>query len=170
MYLKKNVNLMLLALVLTVLIGTVAITTYFKSTYTEVSQNLESKSQQLQVVSSNFSQKISELNKTAAELQLKELDKDKLDQLYTELLKEKEKLDGELALTREKLTETINTLGETKAELSDANYNLMLQEDELADLNVKVQNLGNTIKSRNTEIDILKKQLCDEKQAQGKTC
>ena len=170
MYLKKNVNVLLLMLVITVLVGTVAITTYFKSTYTEVSENLETKSKQLQVVSSNFSEKISELNKTYSELQLKELDKEKLDQLYIDLLKEKEKLYGELAVTKEKLTEAINQLGQTKAELSDANYKLLLQEEELTDLNAKVQNLGTTIKEKNAEIESLKKQLCDEKQAQGKTC
>ena len=76
MYLKKNVNIVLLMLVVTVLIGTVAITAYFQSTYKDVSQSLETKSKQLQVVSSNFSEKINELNKTSAELQLKQIDKE----------------------------------------------------------------------------------------------
>ena len=52
---RKNVNFALLVLVITVLVGTVAITTYFQSTYQEVSEDLETKTEQLEVVSSNFS-------------------------------------------------------------------------------------------------------------------
>ena len=170
MYLKKNVNFLLLMLVVTVLVGTVGITTYFQSTYKEVSQDLENKSQQLQVISSNFSQKINELSKTSSELQLNKVDKDRLDQLYSDLLKEKEKLDGELAVTKNQLTDAMNSLKQAQAQLSDANYKLLLQEQEITDLNAKVQNLDNTIRSQRAQIDDLKKQLCDEKTAQGKSC
>ena len=170
MYLKKNVNFLLLMLVVTVLVGTVGITTYFQSTYKEVSQDLENKSQQLQVVSSNFSQKINELNRTSSELQLNKIDRDKLDQLYSDLLKENEKLDGELEVTKNQLTEAMNSLKEAKAQLSDANYKLLLQEQEITDLNTKVKNLDNTIRDQRAQIDDLKRQLCDEKTAQGKPC
>ena len=43
-------------------------------------------------------------------------------------------------------------------------------EEELDDLKVKVQNQDATIRSLRAQIDDLKKQLCDEKKAQGKTC
>lgn len=170
MYLKRNVNFVLLLLVITILVGTVAITTYFQSTYKGVSQDLASKKQQLEVVSSNFSTKISELSKTYSELQLKQLDKEKLDQLYTEIVKEKEKVDAELSVTKTKLSETFVELERKKDELADANYKLLLQEEELEDLQVKVANLGRTINSLQDQAESLKKQLCDEKIAQGKTC
>ena len=177
MYLKKNVNIMLLIMILTILIGTVAITTYFKSTYQTVSEDLEQKNEQLLSVSSNFTSKIGELNKTASELQLRQLDKEKLDQLYGDLLKQKAVLDAELTATHGKLADSVTELDRKKKELSDANYQLLLQEDELADLNKKVQNQLDTIRSKgvqidnlNTQIDSLKKQLCDEKTAQGKPC
>ena len=170
MYLKKNVNFLLLLLVVMVLVGTVGITTYFQSTYKEVSQDLENKSQQLQVVSSNFSQKINELNRTSSELQLNKIDKDKLEQLYSDLLKEKEKLDGELEVANSHLAEAMDSLKQAQAKLSDANYKLLLQESELTELNTKLQNLDNTIRDQRAQIDNLKKQLCDEKTAQGKPC
>lgn len=170
MYLKKNVNFGLLMLVITVLVGTVAITTYFQSTYKEVSQDLEQKKEQLEVVSSNFTTKIKELNKTYSELQIRQMDKERLDQLYTDLQKAKELIDAELLATKGTLMETFKELAQKKDELSDANYKLILQEDELTDLRAKVQNQLDTIRSKNAEIDALKKQLCDEKQAQGKTC
>ena len=112
MYLKKNVNFTLLALVITILLGTVALTTYFQSTYKDVSEELETKAEQLKVISSNFTTKIKELNKTYSELQIKQLDKDKLDQLYTELLREKERTDAELTATKDRLTGTISELQE----------------------------------------------------------
>ena len=170
MYLKRNVNFVLLLLVITVLVGTVAITTYFQSTYKDVSQDLASKSRQLEVVSSNFSTKVSELNRTYSELQLKQLDKEKLDQLYTDIVKEKEKVDAELSVTKTKLSETLVELEKKKDELEAANYKLLIQEQELADLQVKVANLAKTINSLQAQVDSLKKQLCDEKTAQGKTC
>lgn len=167
---KRNVNFMLLLLVLTVLVGTVAITTYFQSTYKNVSQDLATKSKQLDVVSSNFSTKVSELNRTYTDLQLKALDKEKLDQLYTNLTVEKEKVDTELSATKTLLTNTLSLLQETKDDLADANYKLLAQEQELSELNVKVGNLANTINSLQDQVDSLKNQLCDEKKAQGKTC
>ena len=169
-YLKKNVNFTLLALVITVLVGTVAITTYFQSTYKDVSTDLKAKAEQLEVISSNFTTKIKELNKTYSELQIKQLDKEKLDQLYTDLVNEKEKVDAELGVTRGKLTETLTELARKKDELSDANYKILLQEDELTDLRVKVENQLSTIRSLNAQVDDLTKKLCDEKTAQGKTC
>lgn len=170
MYMKKNVNFTLLALVIIVLVGTVAITTYFQSTYKDVSTDLKAKAEQLDVISSNFTTKIKELNKTYSELQIKQLDKEKLDQLYTDLVNEKEKVDAELGVTKDKLTETLTELERKKDELSDANYKLLLQEDELTDLRVKVDNLGKTINSLQDQVKSFEKLLCDEKTAQGKTC
>lgn len=170
MYLRRNVNFLLLLLVLTILIGTVGITTYFQSTYQDVSEDLKTKEEQLQSVSGNFSSKLSELNRTYADLQLKSMDKEKLDQLYTDLLNAKEKLDAELATTKQKLNEILLELQKTKDELSETKYQILLQEAELTDLRAKVENQAATIKSRNAEIDSLRKQLCDEKQAQGKAC
>lgn len=170
MYLKRNVNFVLLLLVITVLVGTVAITTYFQSTYKDVSQDLASKNKQLEVVSSNFSTKISELNRTYGELQLKQLDKEKLDQLYTDVVNEKEKVDAELSVTKTKLSGTLVELEKKKDELDAASYKLIIQEQELGDLKVKAANLAKTINSLQDQVDSLKKQLCDEKTAQGKPC
>ncbi|MBI2144916.1 hypothetical protein HYU18_01195 [Candidatus Woesearchaeota archaeon] len=170
MYLRKNVNFMLLILVLTVLIGTVAITTYFQSTYKEVTEDLETTEKQLQSVNTNFSTKLSELNKTYTELQLKSMDKEKLDQLYTDLLSAKEQLDLELTSTKDKLAKALADIEQINKELTDTKYALLLQETELLDLRAKVQNQLDTIRSRNAEIDSLKAQLCEEKKAQGKTC
>lgn len=170
MYLRKNVNFLLLLLVLTILVGTVAITTYFQSTYRGVSEDLKTKEEQLQSVSSNFSSKLGELNKTYIELQLKSLDKERLDQLYTDLLAAKEALDAELTTTKGKLSDTLTELARTNDLLSEAKYNLLLQEAELGDLRAKVQNQLETIRSKNADIESLKTQLCDEKKAQGKPC
>lgn len=170
MYLRKNVNFSLLVLVLTVLVGTVAITTYFQSTYKGVSEDLTAKKEQLEVISSNFTTKIKELNKTYSELQLKKIDKDKLDQLYTDLVNEKEKVDAELAVTTGKLTETLTELERKKDELSDANYKLLLQEDEITDLTAKVSNLNTRIKGLNDDVDTLKKQICALKTSLSQPC
>ncbi len=170
MYLKRNVNFVLLMLVITILVGTVAITTYFQSTYKDVSQDLATKKKQLEVVSSNFSTKISELNKTYSDLQLKQLDKEKLDQLYTDLTKEKEKVDTELSATKIKLTSTFSELQRKKDELSDANYKIILEEREIIELKSKVQNQDTTIRSINAQLDSLKKQICDLKTALGQAC
>lgn len=170
MYLKRNVNFVLLLLVLTVLVGTVAITTYFQSTYKGVSQDLASKSEQLETVSSNFSTKVSELNRTYSELQLKQLDKEKLDELYTGLTKEKEKVDAELTSTKGQLSDTLKDLDLTAKELQNKKGIILDMETELNELRTKAANLAKTINSLQEQVDSLKNQLCDEKKAQGKTC
>ena len=64
-------------------------------------------------------------------------------------------------MTQEKLTQTVSDLKQKAAELSDANYKLLLQESELTELNTKVQNLDNTIRDLRAQVVDLKKQLCD---------
>ena len=170
MYMKRNVNFALLGLVITVLVCTVIITTYFQSTYKDVSTELEEKKGQLETINSNFSSKLRELNKTASELQLRQLDKDKLDQLYTDLTGAKEMLDAELESTREKLNQTLIAFERKSDELLEVRYVLLTQENELSELRAKVENQLGTIRSKTAEIDTLKSQLCEEKKAQGKTC
>ena len=170
MYLKKNVNFTLLLLVLTVLVGTVAITTYFQSTYKDVSEDKKTLEEQLASVNTSFSSKLTELNRTYSDLQIKQLDKEKLDQLYTDMLKAKEQLDAELTAAKDKLAQLTLEIEATNKELADAKYKILLQEDEILDLRAKVQNQADTIRSKNAEIESLKNQLCDEKKAQGKTC
>jgi len=153
-YMQKNVNLLLLVLVLVVLGSIVVLTTVFQSTYKNLSESYETASVELNQLSSNFSSKLQELNKTTAELQIKTSDKLRLDDLYGDLTSVKDKLNSELKETKEILVDTTDTLIRSQADLSDARYSLIKNEEEITLLN-------NIIDSQKKKMDTLKSEKCD---------
>ena len=86
------------------------------------------------------------------------------------MLGEKEKVDAELTTTKSILNEKIIDLAETEDKLADANYKLIIQEEELIDLGKKVENQADSIRSKNSEIDTLRAQLCEKKTQDGEAC
>ncbi|MBS3133215.1 hypothetical protein J4470_03755 [Candidatus Woesearchaeota archaeon] len=153
-YMRKNVNMLLLLLVIIVLLSLVILTTFYQQNFRNITQSYETTAQELGKVSQNFSKKLLELNNTATELTIKSTDKEKLDQLYTELTAERNKLSTELSATQSKLAGTTVLLEDTEKELSDAKYAIMKNEEEIA-------MLDSAVKSQKNKIDELRAENCD---------
>src|SRR3989338_7761884 len=138
-YMRRNVNLLLMVLVLVVLLSLVLLTTFYQKNYRNLTETYEATSEELSKVSQNFTSKLDELQRATGELKIKSTDKEKLDQLYTQLTAEKDKLEAELKATQGRLAEKTVMLEETERELSGAKITLIRQEGEKADLDSAVR-------------------------------
>ncbi len=156
---RRNVNLLLMVLVLVVLFSLVVLTTFYQKNYRNLTESYEATSEELNKVSQNFTSKLNELQRTTGELKIKATDKEKLDQLYTQLTAEKNKLETELKATQDNLAETTVILGNTERELSSAKVTVIRQTEEIADLDSAVKNQKNKINELNAEICSLNKQI-----------
>ncbi|MAG15998.1 hypothetical protein CMO88_02970 [Candidatus Woesearchaeota archaeon] len=156
---RKNVNLLMLVLVLIVLLSIVLLTTYYQSNFKNISETYETTAEELSKISKNFTTKLTELNRTTTELSVKSTDKKKLEELYNRLKAERDKLYTELTATQEKLASTTVLLEQTESELSDAKYDILKKDIEIADLDSAVTNQKNRINALNDDICSLNKQI-----------
>ena len=120
-----------LPILLIVLLSLVLLTTIYQQNYRNLTESYESTSEQLSEISQNFSLKLKELNRTTTELKLKAGDKAKLDELYSDIANQKEKLEAELSTTRQLLQETTDQLLKSQAELADAEYDIIKKGEEI---------------------------------------
>ncbi len=158
-YMRRNVNLLLMLLVLVVLFSLVLLTTFYQKNYRNLTETYEVTSKELSKVSQNFTSKLDELQRTTSELKIKSTDKEKLDGLYTQLTSEKNKLETELKATQDSLAAKAVMLEQTESELSRAKVTLIKQAEEMAELELGIRNRKQKIDELNAEICILKKQV-----------
>ncbi len=158
-YMRRNVNLLLMVLVLVVLFSLVLLTTFYQKNYRNLTETYEATSEELSKVSQNFTSKLDELQSTTSELKMKATDKAKLDELYTQLTAENNKLETELKATQDNLAEKVVMLERTERELSSAKVTVIKQEDEIADLDMAVRNQKQKIDELRAEVCGLRKQI-----------
>ncbi len=125
-YIKKNVNFVLILLSLTLIASFIGFTTYYQTTYRNLTQEYNLKVNELQQAQGNITKQRDNLQNTQNELQLRVADKTKFESLYTDLVQEKNKLDTQLAFTRgtlattqSQLAESLSTLQTTQGTLND---------------------------------------------------
>lgn len=155
-FMKKNVNMALLLVIVMMVLSFTGITTYYQSTYRNLSQSYGAKILEIQQLSQVLNVRGSELNKTYSELQIRVADKTRFDKLYADLTNEKERLDADLAATRA-------TLRNVQDELSTKELKLEEAYDKISDLQQKV----NTYES---QIDSLEQQITNLKAICGAPC
>ena len=153
-YMRKNVNMLLAVLVLIVLLSLVILTAFYQQTYRNVTESYEATADELSKISQNFTSKLRELNRTTTELMVKSTDKEQLDRLYLQLEAGKNKLEVELKATQEKLAGTMSILKETEAELSDAKYTIIKNEEDIA-------MLDSAVKHQKKQLDELRATNCE---------
>lgn len=102
-YMKKNVNLLLMLLVVTFIFAMVLLATYAAQKNKSLSENLKNTSTTLDIVNESFSSKIEELENATDTLNVTSADKEKLDDLYVTLEAEKEMLEVEVIALKEDL-------------------------------------------------------------------
>jgi chromosome segregation ATPase len=148
-YFKRNVNLALLVVILLVLGSLVGLTTYYQSTYRNISVSYGQTVEQVNLLAKNLSIQKTELNRTISQLQIKSEDKTKLDQLYGDLSNDNERLNAELK-------GALNELSDKKAELSTAEANLVSAQNEISIKNKEITDYISEVKDLKAEIKQLK--------------
>ncbi|MEK6968207.1 MAG: hypothetical protein AABX51_06255 [Nanoarchaeota archaeon] len=121
---KKNVNFLLILLFLAVVTSMVGFTIYYQTSYKNLTSEYNQKVTELTLAQQNLSSQKENLKSTRTELELRVADKTKFENLYQELVTEKNKLDKDLSLTRGALASTQAQLSETLANLQKANSDL----------------------------------------------
>ncbi len=121
---KKNVNFLLILLFLAAVAALVGFTTYYNTQYRNLSGEYNDRVGELAAAQQNNTQQRENLLNTKTELDLRVADKTKFENLYTELIAEKNKLDKDLSITRGALASTQAQLQETLVNLQKANSDL----------------------------------------------
>ncbi len=152
-YIKKNVNVALLLLIVLVVAAFAGVSYYYQGTYKNISQNYEVQIDELIKLTSNLSQKEKTLNKTKEELDIRTADKAKFEAMYGNLSEIKEQLAKDLEATRTELDSVKVDLANTKVQLASAQTQVDL-------LNIEVNTLNEQVAEKNKLIKKLKELLC----------
>jgi chromosome segregation ATPase len=160
-YMQRNVNMLLLLLILVAIGALVGLTTLYQHNYKNLSESYEDTATELLQVKTNFSQKLSELNATTTQLELTSGDKQKLNSLYQGLNEVNDQLEGDLTERKTQLDDALSLLTRTQKELEDARYALIKDEEQIALLTSLTNNQKQEIKNLKDEKSDLKTENCD---------
>ena len=150
-YMQKNVNLLLMLLVVTFIFSLVLLTTLYRQNYKNLSEDYENASRTLDTISQNFTSKIEELQSTTSTLNLTSADKEKLDDLYVTLTADKAALDAELQVVRAELDRQKLVTELNRRRISDAT----------ADVSQKERQIDTMRKNHKIEVEELKEMVCN---------
>ena len=137
-FMKKNVNAILLLLIVLVAASIVGLTSYYQMSFHNLSSDYHQKVGELQKTASELEVSQVQLNETAVELQLKTEREQDLSGKFTQEREEKRIVIDELNDTREQLAETKAVLASTRTELSIVNQTLQVKTEELDEANAKI--------------------------------
>lgn len=158
-FIRKDVNFTLLLLIIIILGAVAGLTTYYQSTYKNLSITFENKLSDITQLSQNLSTTYSTLNKTSEELRLETTDKERLNQLYNDLSNQFTQLKDELSITIVNLKQTEESLANTKLELQGVKVELSETKSEL-----------NNVKRSRDDYKNLSTYYCSKLQGSGQTC
>ena len=144
-FLKKDINFILLALILGIIIIFIGFTVYYQTMFENVSVNYQEKVANLEQVTQELGIQKTRLNQTSYELEIKEQKETDLSGRYSELRDEKTQLlEDKAALGREisekkveliesqiELAKKSNLLTQTQNDLSEANQNIAILRADL---------------------------------------
>jgi chromosome segregation ATPase len=152
-YLKKNVNMLLLLLIVAVLGSLIGLTAYYQSSYSNISVSYGETIEQVNLLTKNLTLNRMALNNTLSELKIKSEDKSRLDRLYGELSSENEQLTQDLS-------NALQELSRTKADLATAQRNLFLAQEEITRKTNAIENYKKKVDELEEEISDLRSTIC----------
>ena len=123
-FMKRDVNIGLLILIIVAVIVFSSFSVYYQSTFKNVSLDYQNKLEQLGQVTTELSKQKQELNQTYGLRVKAEQDKNTLDAKYTEVRDENEQLSGDNTNLRLEVASTKSELSEKTAQL-EATQNLL---------------------------------------------
>ena len=165
-YMKRNVNLGLLFLIVATLIAFAGFTTYYQKTFFNLSESYEDKMSKIDYLVENLELEKTRLNETSYQLNIKKEREKELSGKYETLRDVKEQLEKDKALLQDELTTAKSELSSTEAELSATKSDLDAARATIAEKD-------ETIALKNSEINTLNSRvntLCNQVISLGGTC
>lgn len=156
---RKDVNFVLFILIIVTLLAFVGFSTYYQKTFKNVSTEYRQKISELDEVSSSLQVAQTNLSKTSRELRVKAEREEDLSKKYIDVKDERDVFERNFLDTREQLTDTIEELENKKSEIDTANA-------KISDLNSEVSTLTDRVANKDAVIDALQQCASDN----GITC
>jgi chromosome segregation ATPase len=144
-YMKRNVNLILLFLLIIMISSLVGLTTYYQTTFKVLSSNYKTKLAELEEITTNLQLEKSKLNQTYYQLQIKTERETDLSTKYSTLRKIKEQLETEKASLEDELATTKSELSHKKIELTNVQLQLSQIQLQLMKLEAELQTANDRI-------------------------
>lgn len=146
-YMKRDVNIILLFLMVGIIAALIGITTYYQSTYLNLSRGYTSKINEYNKLLTNLEKNRLKLNETMAEFELKSEREKDLSEKYAFLRDEN-------LMLQLVLNDTNQTLIQTEETLEDTRQDLVETTNELTDARTDMFSMNQTIKSLTTKTSI----------------
>ena len=145
-FMKKDVNVVLLFLIVASILVFSGFTVYYQTTFKDVSLEYKNKLEQLQKVTSDLSTQKQQLNETYALRVKAEQDKKALDQSYKDLSDERNQLEYDKSKLEVNLLATKNDLAEKGVQLISTQNQLASTEAELGSVKAQRDTYKNDLK------------------------
>ena len=148
---QKNINLVLLFLIVVILGSVIAMTLVYQQTYEEKAILYKEKANQLDQVMAELNLHKARLNETTYQLQIKSMDTDQLNELYESLTGVKGELEKNLKTTGDELTTAKRDLVAAQLDASRARTDLNIVRTQLEQTQLQVTSLASKVGSYKTE-------------------
>ena len=152
---KRDVNFVLFILIIVTLVAFAGFSTYYQKTFRNVSTQYQQKISELDEVAGSLQVAQENLSKTSRELRVKGEREEDLSKRYTTLSDLKEQLEKSLTETRSQLAQTTSELETTKSELTTTKSELSTTKSQLDAANAKIDSLKNEIAALKSSISSL---------------
>lgn len=152
-YMKKNVNIFLLIVIIIIVASLAGLTTYYQSTYKNLGQRYGDKEKEIETRIEELNSLGTRLNQTSRELSIKAEREEQLGEQYTGVKTEKERLEDELADAETSLQRETLLRQSTQAELQTVQYNLQVANEEIQDLRQDVEHFRSVAQSCSASLD-----------------
>ncbi|HLC98816.1 MAG TPA: hypothetical protein VJC00_02310 [Candidatus Nanoarchaeia archaeon] len=162
-YIKKNVNLFLLFVIVLIVVALAGLTSYYHSTYQNLSTSYDVKLSEITNLLDDLNEQRSRLNQTTYELNIKEERESELSGQYLDIREDYDKVRDDLDKTKSDLKDTQDSLAATELSLISSQNQISaltatvgeLQsqinslEDDKADLYNQIDDICDYIQSHN---------------------
>ncbi|MBN1156455.1 hypothetical protein JXA85_02480 [Candidatus Woesearchaeota archaeon] len=152
---KKNVNNLLILLMLLLFLSIVSMTIYYHTVYSKLSNEYYTKAKELDKVTTDLVEHKSKLNETLAQYQIKDEREKDLSAKYTDLRDLNQQVSQDLNQTTLTLQQTKQELDNTKQELVTSVKQIEQKNLEILTLKTSVKNLEQTASEIKTRADQL---------------
>lgn len=144
-FMKKDVNVVLLFLIVASILIFSGFTVYYQTTFKDVSLEYKNKLEQLQKVTSDLSTQKQQLNETYSLRVKAEKDKKALDQSYKDLSDERNQLENDKSSLETELITTKGDLAEKSVQLQSKQNELASTQAELGSVKAQRDNYKNDL-------------------------
>ena len=136
-FMRRDINLGLLFLIMAAILMFSGFTVYYQTTFKNISKNYELKLGELQKISNELESKRGQLNETSTQLQLKKQKEEDLSKKFTDVRSDKEQLEADKKALQAELSSTKTDLAGTKVQLANVQAQLSDVQNQFADVTTK---------------------------------